>query len=217
MNINLVLESESCSTTDFQSIVDAVTQFVPMVTKAWGLPAYSVTSSAVRDPKAWNVAILDTFPNPALMNKAYGYHEAINGLPIAYIRANSFSFRAATGLYKAPLMVRGRQVTPERMAEGMATVVMHEIAEMLVDPFIKERRADATGRPWVLEICDHTKGLFKIVTKNAVVVAPDFTNPAFYDLKGIAPLSHCNVPLKPFTLVAGGYGYWDNKGTLVKL
>jgi hypothetical protein len=217
MNINLVLESKNCSTTDFQSIVDAVAQFVPMVTKAWNLPTYAVTSSAARDPKAWNVAILDTFPNPSMMGKAYGYHEAINGLPISYIRANSFSFRPATGLYKAPLMVRGKAITPERMAEGLATVVMHEIAEMLVDPFIKERRTDSLVRPWILEICDHTKGLFKIVTKNAVVVAPDFTNPAFYDLKGIAPLSHCNIPLKPFTLVAGAYGFWDNKGAITAL
>lgn len=217
MNVNLVLESKSCSTIDFQSIVDAVTQFVPMVTKAWCLPTFTVTTSATRDPKAWNVAILDIFPNAAMMGKAYGYHEAVNGLPISYIRANSFSIRSATGLYKAPLIVRGKQVTSERMADGMATVVMHEIAEMLVDPFIKERHNDATGRAWVLEICDHTKGLFKIVTKNAVVVAPDFTNPSFYNLKGIAPFSHCNVPLNPFTLVAGAYGYWDNKGTLVKL
>ena len=216
MNVNLVLESKSCSTTDFQSIVDAVTQFVPMVTKAWCLPTYTVTTSATRDPKAWNVAILDTFPNAAMMGKAYGYHEAINGLPIAYIRANSFSTRAATGLYRAPIMLRGRAVTQERMAEGMATVVMHEIAEMLVDSFITERRVDGQSRPWVVEICDHTRGLFKIATKNAIVVAPDFTNPSFYDIKGIAPLSHCNIPLKPFTLVAGAYGYWDNNGSLVK-
>ena len=216
MKINLVLESNTCSTTDFQSIVDAVTQFVPMVTKAWNLPEYTVTSSAARDPEAWNVVILKSFPNPA-MGRAYGYHEAINGLPISYIRDNSFSTRAATGLYKAPIMLRGRAVTQERMAEGMATVVMHEIAEMLVDPFVKERRVDAQSRPWVLEICDHTKGLFKIVIKNAIVVAPDFTNPTFYDIKGIAPLSHCNIPLKPFTLVAGAYGYWENNGSLVKL
>ena len=216
MNINLVNESPSCSPKDFQSIVDAVTQFVPMVTKAWNLPTYTVTSSATRDPKAWNVCILTKFPNPA-MGRAYGYHEAVNGLPIAYIRANSFSTRAATGLYKAPLLVRGKAVTPERLGDGLATVVMHEIAEMLVDPFIKERRVAGDGKSWILEICDHTKGLFKIVTKNAVVVAPDFTNPAFYDLKGIAPLSHCNVPLKPFTLVAGAYGFWDNQGKITAL
>jgi hypothetical protein len=217
MKINLVLESKACSTTDFQSIVDAVTQFVPMVTKAWSLPEYTVTTFTTRDPLAWNVVILDTFPNTALMGKAYGYHDSINDLPIAYIRANSFSFRPATGLYKAPVILRGRTVTKERMAEGMATVVMHEIAEMLVDPFVKERRVDGQSRPWVLEICDHTRGLFKIATKNAIVVAPDFTNPAFYDIKGIAPLSHCNVPLKPFTFVDGAYGFWDNKGALVKL
>ena len=217
MNINLVNESPSCSAKDFQSILDAVTQFVPMVTKAWNLPVYAVTSSPTRDSKSWNVAILDTFPNPAMKNLAFGYHEAINGLPIAYIRANSFSYRPATGLYSAGLVVKGKRITPERLADGLATVVMHEIAEMLVDPFIKERRTDSIARPWVLEICDHTKGLFKIVTKNAVVVAPDFTNPAFYDLKGIAPLSHCNVPLKPFTLVAGAYGFWDNKGVITKL
>jgi hypothetical protein len=217
MKINLVLESKSCSTTDFQSIVDAVTQFVPMITKAWSLFPYTVTSSTTCDPEAWNVIILDTFPNPAMMGKAYGYHEAINGLPIAYIRANSFSFRPATGLYKAPIIARGKAITKERMADGLATVVMHEIAEMLVDPFITERRVDGQSRPWILEICDHTKGLFKIVTKNATVVAPDFTNPAFYDIKGIAPLSHCNVPLKPFTLVAGAYGYWDNKGAITAL
>ena len=217
MNINLVLESKGCSTTNFQSIVDAVSQFVPMVTKAWNLPTYSVTTSTTRDSKAWNVCILDTFPNLALMGRAYGYHDSLNGLPISYIRANSFSFRPATGLYKPPTFIAGKKITSERLSEGLATVVMHEVAEMLVDPFVKERRVDGTGRPWVLEIGDHTKGLFKIQTKNAIVVAPDFTNPAFYDVKGIAPLSHCNVPLKPFTLVAGAYGYWDNQGKITAL
>lgn len=215
MNINLVNESKVYSATNFQGLVEATKVFVPLVTKAWGLEAATVSTSASRISGAWNVCVVDSFPNPAMSRIALGYHEVVGGIPISY--ASQKAYNRPLGLYYKGLTLKGRVITKPRYSPGCATVALHEIAEMLVDPYIKARKLDGQGRPWVVEVCDHTSGFFKIDTSAGAVVAPDFTTPAFYDVAGKAPFSYLNVPTAPFTLVSGGYGYWDNNGKLTKL
>ena len=215
MNINLVNESKVYSASNFQGIVEAVKIFVPLVTKAWGLESATVTSSASRVSGAWNVCVVDDFPNPAMKRVALGYHEVVGGIPISY--ASQKAYNRPLGLYYKGLTLKGRVITKPRYSPGCATVALHEIAEMLVDPYIKARKTDGQGRPWVVEVCDHSAGFFKIDTSVGAVVAPDFTTPAFYDVAGKAPYSYLGVPTAPFTLVSGGYGYWDNNGKLTKL
>ena len=217
MNINLVNESKTYTAANFQALVEAAKAYVPLVTKAWGLGDYPVTTSNARDSKAWNVCVVDNFPNPAMSRLALGYHEVVAGMPIAY--ASQKAYNRPLGLYYKGLTLKGRVITKPRYSPGCATVALHEIAEMLVDPLVKVRKMDAQKRNWVVEICDHTKGLFKIDTSVAPVVAPDFTLPAFYEITTTpgTQLSYLNVPTAPFTLVPGGYGYQDVAGKMVKL
>lgn len=208
MSIVVVNESKSVTTPQALAITKGLQYFSQQVTTAWGLPANIPTFAAARDPKSWNVCIVDQFPNPAMTNTALGYHEVVNGLPIAYIRANCYGNRNPLGTYIKPLIIRGKQITKAIMTPGMFSVICHELAEMLIDPNINRTAKDPIGRNWLMEICDHTVGQFVIPIDSANAIAPDFTTPAFYNINGKAPLSYLNVPTKPFLLPAGAYGYY---------
>lgn len=209
MKLNFVNQSTAVSADDFTKIVGAQTKFVPLVTKTWALADVKVTSG-IPDATASNVFIVDKFPHP--QPGALGFHDFLNGAPVAYILgAHHYG---ALGIFYKGLIVKGKRITPDRYRPGVASVVAHEVAEMLIDPDVKARRTDALGRKWYLEIADHTSGNFLIDG----VVMPDFTNPSFYDLKGVKPFSYLNIPTAPFTLVKpGGYGYQDVNGHAVKI
>lgn len=218
MAIVVVNESKSVTTPQALAITKGLQYFSQQVTTAWNLPANLPTFAAARDPKSWNVCIVDEFPNPAMTATAYGYHELVNGLPIAYIRANCYGKRNPLGTYIKPLIVRGKQITKPIITPGMFSVICHELAEMLIDPDTNKTSRDLLGRNWLMEICDHTVGQFIITLDNGVAVAPDFTTPSFYDVNGKAPFSYMNVPTKPFMMPLGGYGYYINaNGATVKL
>ena len=218
MAIVVVNESKSVTTPQALAITKGLQYFSQQVTTAWNLPPNLPTYAAARDPKSWNVCIVDEFPNTSMTSLAYGYHELVNGVPIAYIRANCYGKRNPLGTYIKPLIVRGKQITKPIMTPGLFSVICHELAEMLIDPQINKTAKDQLGRNWLMEICDHTVGQFIINLDNGVAVAPDFTTPSFYDVNGKAPFSYLNVPTKPFTMPPGGYGYYLNaSGTPVKL
>ena len=114
---------------------------------------------------------------------------------------------------------------------GLVTVLAEEIAEAIVDPTPLnpgEWRTDGDGNTWLVEIDDHVSGHRftqtstttlmrpkKVKGKQVMVktrvsqtcVFPDFTLPAFYDVKGVAPFSYLNTPVKPFEHLTGAYAY----------
>ena len=215
--INVVDESGTLASS-INSIRLALQVFSDQVTDAWGLPRNGLVTLGVRNASSWNVCFVNQFPNPAMQKTAYGYHEIVNGEPIAYIRVDSFGKRNPLGFCLKPLIVKGIKITPGILTPGIASVAMHELAEMIVDPQVNRYATDPLNRNWIMEVCDHTVGKYAITIPNANVVAPDFTLPSFYDITGTAPYSHLNVPSKPFTLVSGGYGYFkDSMGIMHKL
>jgi hypothetical protein len=214
--INIVNESTVAHNPDVFLVSQAVNIFVQQVSKAWGLTGYSVAYGLSPVQGEWNVLIVDKFPNSAMTSIALGYHELdTSGAPIAYIRANSYGSRSLLGNYAKPFVFLGKTLSPARYTPGVATVVMHEVAEMLADAHIDQYIAAPDGRQWLREICDHVSPVcYNIALPSAQVncIAPDFTWPSFYQANGKAPYSQCNTPTAPFTLPKGAYGYY--KGTL---
>ena len=89
-----------------------------------------------------------------------------------------------------------------------------------VDPTLQFTAVDPSGKKWIVEICDHSNASFDLpVTIGTVttdVVAPDFTLPSYYSLKGKGPYSYLNLPTSPFYLGAKSYAtYIDIKGTKI--
>lgn len=217
--LTVVNESKTAKNTDVLTMSQAIKVFVSQVCAAWGIPAPTVVYGITRGT-GWNICIVDNFPNPAMTNIAYGYHEVVNGQPIGYVRANSFGNRSPFGTYVKPLVIAGRQITKPIYTPGISAVAMHEVAEMLIDPNINRYATDPQGRQWLMEICDHTTGNYNIplTSYNANVIAPDFTFPAFYEIGAKGPYSYLEVPTKPFTLPSGAYGYYKAaNGTVTPL
>ena len=218
IQFNLVNESKRVITPpDLSNFALMLSLYNQQVGKAWNVPDPIVTPSATRGP-GWNICIVDTFPNPAMQKVALGYHEVVNGQPIAYIRANAYGTRSIFGTYSPALKLKNVTIHGERFTPGVITVAAHELAEMLIDPQVTRTATDGKKRPWVLEVCDHTVGSFKMVAGGVNGVLPDFTTPSFYDdAHGAKPYSYLNVPPAPFTLVKGAYGYWKDAVGLHKL
>lgn len=213
-----VNESKVLAATDANAIASALSIFVNQVCTAWNLPETPVITSATRSSAGWNVCVVDKFPNS--MMRAYGYHEVLNGQPIAYILAGSFK-TAPLGKFRKGLSFKGKVISQDRYQEGTAAIVFHEVIEMLIDPTITNiSKPDSKGRTWLMEPADHVRGgLYKIVAKDGRdVIAPDWTLPAFYDLSAKAPYSYLNLATAPFTLTPTGYGYYrDVHGALQKI
>jgi len=214
MIINVVNESSTVTTIELMTIEGALSSFANQVIAAWQLSPMTTVCSGRRVAGEWNVCIVDHFPNPAMTATALGYHEVVNGFPIAYIRANAYGSRSPFGRYIKPITFLGKQLTKATYSPGVATVAMHELAEMLIDPTIDRYKTDSKGRNWLMEVCDHTVGSYAINYAGTNVVAPDFTLPSFYDVKAKQPYSLLNVPPMPFYLVPGAYAYYkDATGT----
>ena len=216
--ITICLVNETISDSDLKVHASAVSYFAPFVTKAWKLPAVKITTDTKPQVGAWNVFITERNRKPG----ARGFHTVEGGLPVAYCSPKA-AYKPF-GAYFAGLIVKGKRVTPERVREGLITVLCHEIAEMLCDPKIDTVSAvDSKGRAWLVEVCDHVFGQYLIYTEpvsSTVCVLPDVTTASFYDLKGKAPYSikASALPGSPFTLTPQGYGYYkDATGKLIKI
>ena len=109
--LTFVNESKILNQQDFNSIQSALSIFVDQVSNAWNLETTTVGQSPTRSPNGWNVCIVDKFPNPTI--GAYGYHEVLNGQPIAYIRADSFA-TAPLGKFRKGLSFKGKVISKDR-------------------------------------------------------------------------------------------------------
>jgi len=207
--ITFVNESKYLAAPDFASIGSALGIFVTQVTKAWNLEETVVVSSNTRSTNGWNVCVVDHFPQSL---QAYGYHEVLNGQPIAYILGGSFR-TAPLGKFRKGISFKGKVLSQDRYQQGTAAVVFHEVVEMLVDPNINAVSApDSKGRTWLMEPADHVRGLlYKITSRDGKdVIAPNWTLPSFYDLHGVAPYSYIPSVTTPFTLTPEGYGFYKD-------
>ena len=215
--VNLVNESKLLADKDAQALGVALKTFVSQVCHAWNINDVVVTQSPARVPSAWNVCIVDKFPNPAMGAIALGYHETLNGVPISYIRAGTYR-TAPLGRFRKGLTVKGKIIRQDRYQEGTAAIVFHEVVEMLVDPLIGFYKTSPSGKSWVVEPADHVKGNYYRIDGGGVdVIAPDWTEPSFYDVNGKAPYSFMNIPTAPFTMTPQGYGYYKDATGLHKL
>ena len=208
-----IINDANIASKDFDNIVTAVKYFVLKVTEAWSINPVAVESNGTPVPGDWLVYATETKRKVG----AAGYHGVLNGSPVAYC-----SPRAAGrlyGTYIKPLSIKGKLIHGSFFTPGLVTVICHEIAEMLCDPYIQNMSvADAKGRTWLIEVCDHVFGSYDVYSaNNNNCVLPDVTTPSFYNLNGLAPYSIFNAPVAPFTMTAKGYGYYMDNGRLIKL
>ena len=211
--IRLINDNE-LNEADFGAVTAAVAHFVPLVTKAWGLPTMAVVGGGLVQPGDWVVNITEKNK----LSGANGYHEVVNGTPVAYCSLRSIG--RTYGTYLKPLQINGKLIHPAIYSEGLVTVICHEIAEMLCDPQVNTySKPDAQGRPWLIEVCDHVFGSYSFYSVNGkICVLPDITTPAFYEVNSKGPYSIFGGAIAPFTMSKSGYGFYkDTAGNLHRI
>ena len=199
---------------NFATLTRALSYYMPLVTKAWGIAEVTVTSGV---PKATDWQIILTEKNRHA--GASGYHNP-STIPMAYCSPRA-AYRLF-GTYHPPFVVKGRTINGERFLPGLITTICHEAAEMVLDPFVKTFSSlDSKARSWLVEICDPVMGSFLVytdpITKVNCVLA-DLVTPSFYDVKGVAPYSLKHAVSAPFTMTKSGYAFYKSAtGALVRV
>jgi hypothetical protein len=95
---------------------------------------------------------------------------------------------------------------------SVASILSHEVCELLVDPACNLWAANGHGRAYSYEVCDPVEAPTYVI--NGVSVS-NFVLPAWFDpeLPSGARYDHMGVLKAPFTLAPGGYCVYLSQGT----
>ena len=207
----IYVTNDSLADADFQNVLTSVNYFLSLFAPAWKLNVQLTTDPKVKADMVVNITDLNRHVGAA------GYHNVVAGVPTSWCSPKASG--RIYGHYSKPLVIKGKQLRAAVFTSGLIATVCHEVAEMLIDPVIKNYSAeDSLHRKWLIEVGDHVFGsyaLFIVNGNNAVI--PDATIPSFYDLKGKAPYSLFNAVSAPFTMTPKGYGYYQGPAGLTKL
>lgn len=149
------------------------------IAKAWGLDHVSVQPRH-RRAEDWTLAFLEDSDQAG----ALGYHDQVNGLPILKIFVKDCEEDG---------------VSPSACAS-------HELAEAMVDPWLRRSEQDAKGRFWACETGDPVQASTYSIGD---IEVQNFIFPAWF---GEAPgkLDYLGVVKQPLEVPNGGYAqHWD--------
>lgn len=214
--LNFVLDTPLITTNEFRLLVAAMKRYVPMVCSAWGKPVPGIQYSNRRYDGMWNVLVTDQ----NRQSGAYGYHTVENGYPTAYVSPTACGVTTGYGRETAifgAYMPKSTYLPKGFLLPGLAAVLAHEVAEMLVDPMIDTWFQDADKNYWLCEVGDQANSTHfplaitaRIGLRNVTreIVFADFALPSFYTPNGVFPYTMTGKgPQKPFDHIPGNYAY----------
>lgn len=175
----------SSFTADLPALIPIYQKYADLVTQQWsldGVTLHYAGSVAEANPNHWWLVCNGHSPDSSMG----GFHNIQpNGLPFA------------------------RVYIGDALKDGFSKTVdtTHELAEMIVDPFIKNNWNDRSGKMYMMEICDP-------VENDAIAIMVDgiscsnFVLPAYYSY-GAGPYDYGRRLTKPCPeLIHGGYVSW---------
>lgn len=223
----ILLRTDSLTLTDFANCIQAANKVLAKWAPKWGIDAVVTADPAAKFDMAANVTDRNRHTS------ALGYHTVEAGVPTAYISPSALLHNvygtytpahwtaALWNLLRTKITRAAKQTSPARYREGICSVLIHELMEMLADAHIDRlSKPDSLGLNWLVEVADHVSGSYFIEVVNGInCVIPDATFPSYYDLNGKAPFSLNNSVTTPFaTTTPTFYGYTkDVKGALLSI
>jgi hypothetical protein len=166
-NFHIVLANDQISADEIRKVSSVVKLFIADVCKTWSKPTMSVSYGLKRakdtptiPADSWDIIIGDENMNTI----AYAYHTVENGLPVAYC---SPTMSGLTKEYRAyheaemwgtiiparkVIKIGNTIILPAKSAtynSGFITEVLHEIAEMIIDPQLNSWAIEANGDQWL--------------------------------------------------------------------
>ena len=236
--IRIVLGTPLISEDETRELGQGTRQWLADFLKAEGLTPWIVEVSKVPGTVG-TINIYLTEKNR--VDGALGYHGQENGYPAAWISPtangvaneyptaakelwNTIRTNAIFGIY---MPIQGQ---PPMVIPGLASVLAHEIQELIVDPdplgalsnpanSPKQWATDKDGKKWLKEVSDHAnsghfvlnvstrlrrswKKGWRVVTNNRLTVFSDATLESFYRLDGKAPFTFAQLLLNLKKVVA---------------
>jgi len=218
-SLTILATTDCIPAADLANCVTVTNRVITKWSPNWGISALVTTDPTVKADMVEHITQLH------VKSGALGYHDVENGEPTAYDDP-AVIHNGIYGYYKPAVyntkVVGGKIIhldtirTPARYGEGVITVFVHEILEMLADGHIDQLSApDSLGLNWMVEVCDHVSGYYGIELINGHnAVVPDATFRDYYNLKGSNPRDLYGHSLSAFdTTSPSFYGFTKDTKT----
>lgn len=208
MKLTIVNRSTLVTDDDLRKATHAVDlQLGHSFCPAWGLVApvveFAPTGTTDLDPAAYIVSVADRGTRPGLL----GYHDEISAAVV-----DAFVFAEVTLAHGGTVL---RQPGPG--ATTVASVLSHEVMEMLVDPCINawwdgpltvngtlyQSVAAEVGDP--VQPSGGREDYYVVTLDDEEVWLANFILPAWHDLHAVAPYDFLGHLTRPFSMQPGGY------------
>ena len=191
MNLYIVNESSVVDDSEISAILPALTVYTRHIRNWWGSMQPGIFFQKPLVKEAWQIIIADDSD----VAGALGYHDFTpGGRPISYVFAK----------------------TDMQYGYDWQITLTHEVAEMLLDPYIMRCEQTGDKRFHALELCDPVEAdslAYTITAGGVTMRASDFITPMWFVPNAPAGSvfdfkHHCAAPLQ---VLSGGYAYyWEN-------
>lgn len=192
INYTLFNQSTVVNSTNLQNMVKAINLFLGTVCQDWGLaPTQLVIGTGGSHPNN-SIYLMDDTDDPG----ALGYHDEINGKAYAKVFARTIVGYGGAILYR------------DSHTFTVASVLCHELLEMMGNNQVSKWCLDNNGVLWAAELCDAVESNIITYTLpgNIRVALSDYVLPSWFSPDTTArPFNKLNTVTAPFTLDSGGY------------
>lgn len=208
---------------DMVNMVAIAQYYADRVAEAWKLEPVTVSTTASEG--AWNVYLTERLRERG----SKGSHNVKDGVPFAWVSlasvlgkmyGNYTPEKAIPALVVGKVTIKPARIQPAKYADGLSTIICHELGEMMVDPMVNNWSApDPKGRKWLIEICSNIYGSYWTETINGnLCIFHDFVLPEYYDTEWTPTISFKGSVSKPFQLTKTSYAYYvDTNGVWTKV
>lgn len=189
MNIYIFNESTVLRDDEITPILPGLTVYTRHIRAWWGTMQPGLFFQKPLVPEAWQIIIADDSDQAG----ALGYHDwTPGGRPIGYVFAK----------------------TDMEYGYDWQITLTHELAEMLMDPYIARCEQTGNNRFHALELCDPVeadKYAYKISAGGHTIRVSDFITPLWFVPGSTGTFDHMNRCSQPLQILDGGYAYyWEN-------
>lgn len=193
INYTIFNQSTAVTTLNLQNMVKAINTFLVTVCSDWGIaPTQIVIGSGSNHPNN-SIYIMDYTD----VDGALGYHDETAGKAYGKIFARTILGYGGAILYK------------DNHTFTVASVLCHELLEMIGNNEVDKWYLDNNGILWAGELCDPVESNLIVYTLpgNVKVGLSDYVLPSWFSPDTTArPFNKANTITAPFTLDSGGYG-----------
>jgi hypothetical protein len=174
-------------------IADAISrQIVAHLISAWGRQPVTVQVGDIDQPDA------SSSPDPSVVPVVI-FDDADQAGTLGYHDRDPHG-RAYARVFAAPVLEHGGDWA--RTELSVASVISHEVLEVIVDPYVNLWADDGAGRLYALEVADPVEAA---TYRIGGVTVSNFVLPAWFDPGAPGPYDQLGSLRAPFALDDGGY------------